>query len=788
MKTKLSIIIAIALALYVVLITRCGKDDEETIIKDNVKYPEENTDLLNVVVKGDTLDFIYKAGSTLPSFQQGDIVVGQKNDGYLKEVQSINKKTDTLVLLTEQAALTDAIERGTLDITFSLVPEEQQLNPIKQETDIEDQNHNRMIQKIRSGNPQVKPMGELFEIRIPDVVIEIYDAGNQLAISMTIDTIILTKDIDIDLDLEIEDSEIVLFQLIGTSGDNVDFRGVTVNLVKSISNTEEFELIPPIPLGTIVFFIGPFPVVFTFTLEMYGGIGADLTLSIQNSISNDLSISSSNSAGAIYSEGSWEPVWDYSLDGNGSWAYSPSGSVTARAEGFLKGNLACKLYNVVGPSLYIKPYLYDEISYPPLDFEMGCGIGAGLDFKVKILSWALVEYNYTFLDYSMVLHSSSNSPPNTPTTPSGPASGYVDSTYLFSSSATDPDGDNIAIRFAWGDDDTSSWSSYRPSGSTISMTHSWSSTGLYYIRAQARDVTMGLSDWSNSHSISISVSNGWNIQRVDTAGYVGWCSAIVLDGSDRPHISYHDYGIDDLKYAYWTGSTWDIQTIDAAGDVGGYTSIALDGSDRPHISYCDDTNLSLKYAHWTGSSWDLQTVDATTNNSHWTDIAISSIGRPHISYLNWGNRDLKYAYWTGFSWSIQTVDATGSVGDFSSIVLDGSDRPHISYYDATNGNLKYAYWTGSTWDIQTIDAAGDVGSYTGIVLDGSDRPHISYCDDTNLGLKYAHWTGSSWDLQTVDATGNNIAYTSIAVEYAGKPHISYCDDTNVDLKYAYWTQ
>ncbi|MEO0190509.1 MAG: PKD domain-containing protein, partial [candidate division WOR-3 bacterium] len=139
--------------------------------------------------------------------------------------------------------------------------------------------------------------------------------------------------------------------------------------------------------------------------------------------------------------------------------------------------------------------------------ETGGGLGAGLGFKVEILKWGLVEFNYTFLDYKKPFGQISSSPPNTPAVPSGPDSGSAGMSYTFSSSTTDPEGDNIAIRFAWGDGDTSSWSSYVPSGSTVSIAHAWTSSGTYNVKAQAKDINGLTSDWSSPHLITISSGN-----------------------------------------------------------------------------------------------------------------------------------------------------------------------------------------------------------------------------------------------------------------------------------------
>ncbi len=106
-------------------------------------------------------------------------------------------------------------------------------------------------------------------------------------------------------------------------------------------------------------------------------------------------------------------------------------------------------------------------------------------------------------DHQIVISSTTNNPPDKPSPPAGPDFGYVDSIYFFTSSATDPDGDSVALRFSWGDGDTTNWSSYLPSGGTVEMSHSWSLFGTYLIRAQAKDKSGAESEWSDSLEILI---------------------------------------------------------------------------------------------------------------------------------------------------------------------------------------------------------------------------------------------------------------------------------------------
>ena len=74
-----------------------------------------------------------------------------------------------------------------------------------------------------------------------------------------------------------------------------------------------------------------------------------------------------------------------------------------------------------------------------------------------------------------------NHPPDTPSVPSGPDSGQAGVSYGFSSSATDPEGDSVALRFSWGDGDTSAWGGPVGSGASVSMSHAWSTAGSYTV-------------------------------------------------------------------------------------------------------------------------------------------------------------------------------------------------------------------------------------------------------------------------------------------------------------------
>jgi parallel beta-helix repeat protein len=280
----------------------------------------------------------------------------------------------------------------------------------------------------------------------------------------------------------------------------------------------------------------------------------------------------------------------------------------------------------------------------------------------------------------------------------------------------------------------------------------------------------------------------WNIQIVDDEGRVGGDPSIKLDNTDYPHISYADANNGDLKYVKWTGSAWNIETVDSIDSVGFDTSLALDSNYYPHISYYDSTNGDVKYARWTGSTWSIEIVDYEGWVGWDTSIAIDNHDLPHITYSHNTNYDLRYAKWTGSEWNIQTVDNTGNIGScMSSMTLDTKDYAHISYYDCIDYDLKYAKWNGSNWSIETVDSAGWAGWDPSITLDSSEYVHICYVDLLDYSLKYARWTGSSWNIETVDSENSSACWTSISLDNNNFPHISYFDGIYGDLKYAKWT-
>jgi hypothetical protein len=104
-----------------------------------------------------------------------------------------------------------------------------------------------------------------------------------------------------------------------------------------------------------------------------------------------------------------------------------------------------------------------------------------------------------------VVITGSNNVPNDPSTPVGPSSGEVDVSYDYTTSTTDPDGDDVKYGWDWdGDDVIDEWTGFFSSGTPITTPHTWTSPGIYNIKVVAEDEHGAQSDFSLEKMVTIS--------------------------------------------------------------------------------------------------------------------------------------------------------------------------------------------------------------------------------------------------------------------------------------------
>ncbi|RLF40407.1 MAG: hypothetical protein DRN12_05450 [Thermoplasmata archaeon] len=149
----------------------------------------------------------------------------------------------------------------------------------------------------------------------------------------------------------------------------------------------------------------------------------------------------------------------------------------------------------------------------------------------------------------------------------GPTSGDKDAFYSYNISATDPDGDSVKYIIDWGDG-SSDTSSLMISGVTFTISHNWSSAGLFTITVYAEDEHGAR---SNSVTFTMSIS----VQPVGDIGY------LIDKDSDNSYDTFHNSA---------TGQ----ETPVAKDDAGKYL-IDSNGDDTWDYIYDVDTDTLNEY-------------------------------------------------------------------------------------------------------------------------------------------------------------------------------------------------
>ena len=112
------------------------------------------------------------------------------------------------------------------------------------------------------------------------------------------------------------------------------------------------------------------------------------------------------------------------------------------------------------------------------------------------------DYGWGMVDaYEAVIHTSKA--PDTPTVPEGPCEWIQTIEATFSTSAIEPDGEDVYYKFEWGDGNYSEWIGPYASGETGEASHAWVELGEYEIRAIAKDINNVPSNWSEPATLSI---------------------------------------------------------------------------------------------------------------------------------------------------------------------------------------------------------------------------------------------------------------------------------------------
>jgi outer membrane protein assembly factor BamB len=386
--------------------------------------------------------------------------------------------------------------------------------------------------------------------------------------------------------------------------------------------------------------------------------------------------------------------------------------------------------------------------------------------------------------------------PATPAAPAGATSGARSTDCPFSATTTDPDGDSVCFRFQWDTGVTSEWSDYVASGETVSMSHAWSDSGTYAVKAQAKDRPGNASDWSAALTVVIgsnrapdapAIPAGPATAPMDSACYYS-CIATDPDGDG---IRYRfDWGNGDTsEWSDWAGngepggatyafpdtgtflvraqardagearSAWSnpltvVVTIPFAtvrwryqtGDfVSGCPAIAADGT--IYLGSCDDylyainADGSLKWRYKTGNS-------ITNSPAIAADGTVYAVSGESLHAINPDGT----LQWHRQLDSYSVTGPAAAVGADGTIYV-GTDMSDSLYALNPDGTRKWTYYIGAPiWTVPAIAADGTV--YV-----GSNDTYL-YAIKPNGSFKWRYKTGSDVHSTPAIATNGTVYFGS----------------------------
>jgi len=141
-----------------------------------------------------------------------------------------------------------------------------------------------------------------------------------------------------------------------------------------------------------------------------------------------------------------------------------------------------------------------------------------------------------------------NLSPDSPNTPSGSTLLKVGYSCMFSTSASDPDGDKVQYQFDWdstGFHDYSQWTELFPSGQSISFLHSWGASCVYVVKVHVQDEHGAISGWSSGLTVTINYEN--QRRNIMLTGFWEPTSQMVARFSTNPYVNPDG----------WQGENWE---------------------------------------------------------------------------------------------------------------------------------------------------------------------------------------------------------------------------------------
>ena len=381
MNRRTTLVGAVLIALLAGLYAGCSSPTEN----EDTRPPGYPATIINehtFVAQGVTLVAIddsfytYSYSGEAPAVAAGDVWVDRVSGGHIRRVNAVVNNGGTLVLQTADAALVDAVIRGSVNDSFLVSFEPIGGGKAPDPHTIESQ--------VNYTAPGVTVAGG--ELIFSDVSL-LSGTVRSKDVAATINTGRLTFEPNLGISYLIEGSHVWSYE--ATISGEIELSG---DLQVSASDSVFHEAAPTLLHSithTMVSWIGEVPIVQTTTLQVYGGC----TLALQSPLSIHYNVGHSGSvkAGMRYSSSGWSQVWESELE---------AGPGQAQMDGYPVGSVRCYIKPVLTMQVYSQPGWRIGL-YPYLGFQ-GVSDGFVWDWDVRSGYDLALAASLSSLDASLV--------------------------------------------------------------------------------------------------------------------------------------------------------------------------------------------------------------------------------------------------------------------------------------------------------------------------------------------------------------------------------------------------